>query len=92
MLMKKAKAAREAYVDRWFEGKTDTEKGSMLSVPPSYRYAYAKALEGELKGKELVKIKCLQCMGWSRESVSSCQRSFCPFWASRPFQKKEVAV
>ena len=55
-------------------------------VPIRYQRIY---LESQVSRsfKNLVKIKCLDCMGWVKYEVTHCQaEEYCPMWKYRPYQ------
>jgi hypothetical protein len=58
----------------------------VAAVPPLYRAAYVKAIEGRLSPRQAIKSKCLDCTGWQREKIRQCTARGCPLWPLRPFQ------
>lgn len=56
------------------------------SVPPRYRRAFLNAYVGT-GATNAIKVKCLDCVGFSSEAVAECEIRDCALWPVRPYQQ-----
>jgi hypothetical protein len=61
--------------------------GKLKEMPSRYRKSYLKAIMGKSRA-HAVKVHCLECMGWKKAYVATCESWGCPFWTYRPYQKR----
>ena len=66
------------------DGQSQLRAKILQQVPKNYQYRYMKALKGELGRPAAVKLKCIECSGWSLIEVQHCTVKLCPLWAIRP--------
>jgi len=80
------KRHRDSVISRWRADAGPCESRRLDGVPATYQYMLIQALNGSIRGKRLLKLKCLECSNWQREEVKRCTVKFCPLWHDRPFQ------
>jgi hypothetical protein len=61
----------------------------LAGVPASARRLVQKAFEGACSPRQAIKANCLDCSGFDRGEIRSCQVILCPLHAFRPFQSGE---
>lgn len=52
------------------------------SVPERYRAMYGRAMAGNSR-KAALRVKCLECVGWSAAEVARCTAPHCPLYPYR---------
>lgn len=57
------------------------------SVPDKHKIATLRALTGQTMKAASVKMKCMQCAGYSRDEVTNCTVTTCALHMHRPYQK-----
>jgi hypothetical protein len=60
------------------------------SVPDKHKIATQRALLGQITRSTAIRIKCLQCCNYDRESVKECGVYSCALHPVRPYQSKTV--
>ena len=55
-------------------------------APNNFKKQYIEALLGELSNKQAIKVKCVECSGFSNDEVKNCTVRACPLWKVRPYQ------
>jgi hypothetical protein len=83
----------EAYVDglgRRNGGQRDGILRKLREMPSCYRKAYVRAIAGQSR-PQAVKLNCLECVGWKKADVVTCETMACVFWPYRPYVKKGEA-
>ncbi len=61
-------------------------------VPKSIERLYLEVLVAKTTSKtKRIKLKCLDCSGFSRDEVTKCEMQHCALWEIRPFQEKLIA-
>jgi hypothetical protein len=52
-------------------------------VPAKYRGMYQNAIDGKLSPSKAIWVQCLECMGWQKTEVETCDAHACPLYAYR---------
>lgn len=60
-------------------------------APPLYAGIRAKALAGTASPRQAIKAMCLECVGYIRADVASCQITDCPLHKYRPYAAERPA-
>ena len=72
------------------EGQRDGILRKLRDMPSRYRRGYLKAIMGRSR-PHAVRANCLECVGWKRAAVATCETMACVFWPYRPYPKKAEA-
>ena len=72
------------------EGQQDSITRTLETMPSRYRKSYLKAIMGKSR-PHAVKVHCLECVGWKKADVVTCETMACVFWPYRPYVKKGEA-
>lgn len=58
------------------------------SVPDKHKTATLRALLGQIPRSTAIRVKCLQCCNYERETIKTCSVLTCALWPVRPYQDK----
>ena len=62
----------------------------LAAMPSRYRRCYVKAIMGKSRTYG-VRANCLECTGWKKADVGTCNARACALWSYRPYAKKAEA-
>ena len=80
-------------LEKKFSENADIElKDMYLDVPNQHKMLFLKVHAGEPAIKERLKLKCLDCVCWTRSEVTLCEAKTCSLWKIRPFQDAKVTA
>ena len=58
------------------------------SVPEKHKIATERALLGQITKTVAIRVKCLQCCNYERETIKQCAVLTCALFPVRPYQDK----
>jgi hypothetical protein len=58
------------------------------SVPEKHKLATQRALLGQIPRSTAIRVKCLQCCNYERETVRTCAVLTCALYPVRPYQDR----
>jgi hypothetical protein len=64
----------------------DVVKKRVAEAGTLYRTIMLKAFNGDASPRRAIAAQCLICVGYIRESVTTCSGYSCPLWKYRPYQ------
>lgn len=60
----------------------------LRSVPEKHKIATERALLGQIAKTTAIRVKCLQCCNYERETIKQCAVLTCALFPVRPYQDK----
>jgi hypothetical protein len=81
--MAKARAARKGKIIRDLP---EQAQERIDQAPERYKASVIKAIRGQLGPKASIRVFCLECVGFSVDSIRNCSALACPLWMQRPFK------
>jgi len=62
------------------------------SVPDKHKIATERALLGQIPRSTAIRVKCLQCCNYERETIKQCAVLTCALFPVRPYQDKAAGA
>lgn len=62
------------------------------SVPDKHKIATTRALLGQIPRSTAIRVKCLQCCNYERETIKACAVLTCALFPVRPYQDKAAGA
>jgi len=67
----------------------DLARARRLSTTPELsKGVFVRCYSRAASPRQAIKAQCLECVGFSRDEITTCTAYACPLWEYRPFQKK----
>lgn len=79
-----AEIEKKTLFDDFNRENDDQMKSHFQNVPLPQKKAWIESLSGKLSTKKAIRLKCMECSGWSLDEAKRCDIKACVLNAYRP--------